>query len=179
MLTIIISIICGVVFFLQLSGVISVTQFAILPSLVMQGQVYRLLTGALMHASYYHLFGNLGAFINVGGFIERIYGRKNYAQILLGSLLGSGLLVTFLSRDIYTVGLSGVVWGTFGAYTVYLYKNDNHLDAAELTQIARMLVPNIIISLLPGVSWQGHAGGFLGGLLVTLLLPFERRNDYL
>lgn len=178
MLTTIVSVICIVIFVLQMLGVIDYQQFAIVPSLVMQGQVYRLLTGALMHGSYYHILGNLGAFFNVGGFIERIYGTKNYAQILIGSLLGSGLLVTFLGRDVYTVGLSGVVWGTFGAYTVYLYKNDNRLDSLELSQIARMLIPNIIISFMPGVSWQGHAGGFLGGLLITLLLPFERRNDY-
>jgi membrane associated rhomboid family serine protease len=33
-----------------------------------------------------------------------------------------------------------------------------------------MLVPNIIISLIPGVSWQGHLGGMLGGLLVGLFV---------
>lgn len=181
MITIIISALCLVVFFLQATGVMSYDAFAIVPSYVRAGQVYRLLTAALMHGSYYHIIGNLGAFTNVGIFIEQMYGKKRYLLILLAALLGSGLVITFLGREIYTVGLSGVVWGVFGAYVSYLFKNDGRFDSMELSQIARMLIPNIIISFLPGVSWQGHLGGFIGGLLMSMLLPLYnnyRRNDY-
>ena len=174
MITLLVSGVCVVVFILELLGLINVAQFAILPALVKNGEVYRLLTGALMHASYYHIFGNLGAFINVGTFIENVFGKKNYIVILIAALLGSGLAVTTLSGNVYTVGLSGVVWGVFGAYSAYLYKNDSRLDRNELSQIARMLVPNIIISLLPGVSWQGHFGGFIAGLGISMLLPLKR-----
>lgn len=174
MITLIISGICVVVMFLQATGVMSYSSFAIVPSLVKQGEFYRLLTAALMHGSYYHIIGNLGAFTNVGTFIEQVYGRKRYILILAAAMLGSGLMITFLGEEIYTIGLSGVVWGVFGAYVSYLFKNDGRFDSVELSQIARMLIPNIIISFIPGVSWQGHFGGFIAGLVMSMILPLKQ-----
>ena len=176
MITLVISGICVAVYALQLIGIINYGDFAIVPKLVSQGQIYRLLTGALMHGGLYHILGNLGAFTNVGTFIEHMYGKKNYALILIASLFGSGLLITLLGPNIYTIGLSGVVWGVFGGYVSYLFKNDGRFDSVELSQITRMLLPNIIISFMPGVSWQGHFGGFIGGLIVGMLLPLENKS---
>ena len=38
------------------------------------------------------------------------------------------------------------------------------------TMIAMMLLPNIVISLMPGVSWQGHLGTFIGGFITAWIL---------
>ena len=178
MITIIIAGICLVVFVLQMMGIVSYQDFAIVPYLIEEGQVYRLVTGALMHGSTYHLLGNLGAFTNVGTFIEASFGKRNYILILISSMLGSGLLITLLGQNIYTIGLSGVVWGVFGSYVSYLFKNDGRFDSREISQIARMLLPNILISFLPGVSWQGHLGGFIGGLVMSMLLPLLKQKQY-
>lgn len=167
-----ICIVCVIVYILQMFGLFPIETFAIMPSKILEGEVYRLLTGILMHGSYYHLLGNLSAFLNIGSFLEHYVcfdDRKQYMKILLGSFIGNSLMILQFGRDVYTVGLSGIVFGTLAAYFVYLYKNDNHFDQSELTQIARMLIPNIIISLFPGVSWQGHLGGFLGGLVSALI----------
>ena len=67
-----------------------------------------------------------------------------------------------------TIGFSGVIFGVFGGFASIVLRNGNERG---LAMIGRMLLPNIIISLMPGVSWQGHLGGFVGGFVVGLMLP--------
>ena len=166
--TILFGIINVVIFVLQLLGMMSYSIFAIVPSLVRQGQVYRLVTGALMHASYSHITANLLSFFNIGSYCELRTNRKGYLAAILFSMLTSGLMVTFFT-DSYTVGFSGVVFGIMGYYAILLYKNDGRWDEVEKSTLARMLIPNVIISLMPGVSWAGHLGGFIGGVIAGLL----------
>lgn len=156
------------IFIGQIFGLVSITDFAIIPSLVRSGQWYRLFTGVFLHGSTYHIMGNLYAFYYIGNECEK-YGKKYYLA-LLASLFGSGLLVTLLSpTNTPTIGFSGVVFGIIGFYVVSFWKDDHHFDQWEIGFLMRVLIPNIIISFMPGVSWQGHAGGFIAGALIGLL----------
>ena len=89
------------------------------------------------------------------------------AAIILSMLL-SGASVTFFANG-YTVGFSGVVFGILGYFAVLLYKDDGQWDSRDLYLVGRMIIPNIIVSFMPGVSLAGHAGGFLGGIIAGLL----------
>ncbi|MBR4462249.1 MAG: rhomboid family intramembrane serine protease [Erysipelotrichaceae bacterium] len=166
--TIFFTVINIIVFVLQLLGLISLTSYAIIPALVRQGQIYRIITGSLMHGSYSHIIANLFSFFNIGSYCELRTNRKGYLVAILLSMLTSGLMITFFSNSA-TVGFSGVVFGVMGYYAILLYKNDGRWDAVEKSTLARMLIPNVIISLMPGVSWAGHLGGFIGGVIAGLL----------
>ena len=83
-------------------------------------------------------------------------------------MLLSGLSITFFSNS-YTVGFSGVVFGILGYFAVLLYKDDGQWDQSDLYLVGRMLIPNIIVSFMPGVSLAGHAGGLIGGIIAGLL----------
>ena len=168
LVTILFSAINIIVFVLQLCGVMSVSAFGILPSLVRQGQYCRIITGSLMHASYRHIGANLFSFLNIGSYCELRTNRRGYLTAILLSMLTAGLAITLFS-DSYTIGFSGVVFGIMGYYAVLLYKNDGRWDEVEKSTLARMLIPNVIISLMPGVSWAGHLGGFIGGVIAGLL----------
>ncbi len=166
--TILFTIVNVIVFVLQLMGLVSLSSYAIIPSLVRQGQFYRIVTGSLMHGSYAHITANLLSFMNIGSYCELRTRRKGYFAAILLSMLSAGLMITFFT-DSATVGFSGVVFGIMGYYAVLLYKNDGRWDAVEKNTLIRMLVPNVIISLMPGVSWAGHLGGFIGGVIAGLL----------
>ena len=159
---------CVIVFILQILGFFSAERFALIPSAVKSGQIYRLLTGALMHAGLEHIAANLLSFINIGSYCELNTDKKSYSAAILISLLLSGLFVTFFS-DSVTVGFSGVVFGILGYFAVLLYKDDGQWDRSDLYLVGRMIIPNIIVSFMPGVSLAGHAGGFLGGIIAGLL----------
>ena len=147
------TIVCAAVFILQILGIVTIERFALLPAAVKSGQVYRIVTGALMHANLQHIAANLISFVNVGSYCELKTGKKSYSYAILLSMLLSGLFVTFFSNG-YTVGFSGA---------------DGQWDSSDLYLVGRMIVPNIIISFMPGVSLPGHAGGFIGGIIAGLL----------
>ena len=164
--------ICLVVFVLQNIGIVDYQKYGLVPRLVKEGEVYRIFTSAFLHGSLTHIAGNLLSLINMGSVCEYRWSKKNYLIAILASIVGAGLSVTLLSNpSTVTIGLSGAVFGVFGYFSAMLYKEDGVLSYNEKTIIARILIPNILISLMPGVSWQGHFGGFIAGALVALFLP--------
>ena len=67
---------------------------------------------------------------------------------------------------------SGAIFGLMGALVVA----GRHLRA-DITQVLILIGINVVITVLgsAGISWQGHLGGFLGGIAVTLLLVWLRK----
>ena len=167
-ITIFFSAVCVIVFILQILGLMRIDTFALLPSAVRSGQFYRILTGALMHASVQHIAANLISFVNIGSYCEYHTRKSSYLLAIVFSMALSGLFVTFFSNG-YTVGFSGVVFGILGYFAVLLYKDDGQWDRSDLYLVGRMIVPNIIVSFMPGISLAGHAGGFIGGIIAGLL----------
>ena len=157
-----------IVFLLQIIGLFPYQIFAMAPFSIIGGQVYRIVTSSFMHADINHILANLLSFFNVGSYCEQSTNRRAYLSCIIFSMLGSGIAVGLFSRT-FTLGFSGVVFGVLGYFMILLYKNDNRLDEGEKALLARMLIPNIIVSLLPGVSWQAHFGGFIGGAIAGLL----------
>lgn len=168
-ITIFWSAVCIVVFILQIMGLFGYEKFALYPPAVKSGQIYRILTGALMHGGLEHIAANIFSFVNIGSYCELNTNKKSYSIAIILSMLLSGLSITFFSNS-YTVGFSGVVFGILGYFAVLLYKDDGQWDQSDLYLVGRMLIPNIIVSFMPGVSLAGHAGGFIGGVIAGLLL---------
>jgi len=171
MITFIFVIICFAVYLAQIMGLISYQDYGLSPLLVKYGQIYRMITGAFLHANIQHILANMFSFLNLGLYCENFANKKKYLLALIVSLFTSALSVYLLSNEYtYTVGFSGVVFGVLGFYAVCLYKNDGKLDANEKNYLFRVIASNIIVSLMPGVSWQGHLGGFIGGFITALLV---------
>ena len=176
MLTVFIIILNVVIFLLQLSGTISISDFGLIPQFVKGGQFYRLFTSAFLHGSFQHILANMYSLFNLGYYLEMRYGKKNLFLVSLVSLFTSAIAVTlFSNQTIPTIGYSCVVFGVMWYYFVSVYANDKRIDQNEMYVIVRMLLPNIIISLMPGVSAQGHFGGLIGGVLTALIL-LKRHN---
>ena len=121
-----------------------------------------------MHGGLEHIAANLFSFVNIGSYCEINTDKRSYSAAIVLSMLMSGLSVTMFSSG-YTVGFSGVVFGILGYFAVLLYKDDGQWDRSDIYLVGRMIVPNIIVSFMPGVSLAGHAGGFLGGIIAGLL----------
>lgn len=135
---------------------------------VRDGQWWRAISYAFAHGSVMHLVFNMLATSALGVPLERRIGTGTFLQLSLVTCLGSAALVLLLPHNppLPTVGASGVVFG-WAATLLFL------LGRAQVRELGKMLLLNAAISLLPGVSWQGHLGGFLFGLPCGLIL---RRN---
>ena len=163
--------ICIIVYNLQIAGIINYVDFSIIPTYVVNGQWYRLITGALLHGGLYHIAMNMISFYNLGSFLEPKLQKKRYLILLLVGLVGSGGFVVFMSQqNSMTVGFSGVIFSLFGCYVAWLIKTGNIRDRIVREQVVRTLITNAIISLMPGISLFGHLGGLIFGFIYGIII---------
>jgi membrane associated rhomboid family serine protease len=66
-----------------------------------------------------------------------------------------------------TVGASGAIYGIFGALLIIEYSQTGSLAGQAMTLIAINLALSFTI---PGISWGGHVGGLIGGILATVAI---------
>ncbi|MHB8874961.1 MAG: rhomboid family intramembrane serine protease [Myxococcaceae bacterium] len=136
---------------------------ALFGPLVQAGQWWRVLTTVFEHGGPIHLLFNMSVVWTLGQVLERSIGSWRFALVSLITALGSSALALIFSFDVPTVGASGMILGWAGVMLPIATKQGRQSLGIWLVQI-------VVISLLPGVSWQGHLGGFLAGLPVGFAL---------
>jgi len=67
------------------------------------------------------------------------------------------------------VGLSGGLFGIFGALIVMFALKGYFKIPTFRRQIFRTIYMNVIISLMPGISLLGHLGGFITGIMLGMI----------
>lgn len=142
-----------------------------LAGLESSGQWYRLLTVALMHDQTsdlpYHLAFNMLALHSLGTQIESILGKTKFLAIFFVSLLAGSITSTyFLPFNGYSIGVSGAVFGLFGAILVIGKKYGADMKSTLITVGLNLAVGFTI----PGIDWRAHVGGLIGGALTARVL---------
>lgn len=143
------------------------------------GEVWRLITSVFVHAQIWHLAVNMFTLWILGPPLERLLGRARFTALyLVAGLTGSAVAYAFTDPRVGVVGASGALFGLFGA-TVMLSRKMK----ADMSWFLGTLAINVVINVLFArfLSWQGHLGGFIGGLLLGAALayaPRERRDLY-
>ena len=130
-----------------------------------QGDWWRLITAAFLHANVIHIAFNMFALWVIGGPVEQYLGRARYLGLyLVAGLAGSaGALVQ--APMAVTVGASGAIFGILGALLILEWQATGRLAGQAMT----LIVINLAFSFtFSGISWGGHVGGLIAGILVTL-----------
>ncbi|MDX2599281.1 rhomboid family intramembrane serine protease [Streptomyces caniscabiei] len=147
---------------------------------VIDGEWYRLLTGAFLHIpptegtfGILHIVMNMVTLWNVGRVVEAQLGRARYLSLYLLSALGGSVLVLLLAPDASTVGASGAIFGVCTAY--YVLARRLGADPAGINRFMAGLLIWLVISAVV-TSWQGHLGGLLTGGLVALAFAYAPRD---
>ncbi len=138
--------------------------------------VWGLLTAPLLHGSIEHIAANAASLLLLGTLALAVYPRATLRALPL-LWLGSGLGAWLLGDPgSHHLGASGVTHGLmFLVFVLGLLRRDRPSIAAAM--IAFFLYGGMLLTVLPqepGVSWQSHLGGALGGVLAALLF---RRSD--
>ncbi|MFL5357150.1 rhomboid family intramembrane serine protease [Archangium sp.] len=131
--------------------------------LVQSGQYWRVLTCVFSHGSPFHILFNMMVVYSLGMPLERAIGSGRFLLVSLVTTLGASTFSLLFDFDMPTVGASGMILGWAGAMFVTSTRESRKGLSTWLVQVA-------IISLLPGVSWAGHLGGFLFGLPMGVAL---------
>lgn len=137
--------------------------------LIMEGQLWRLITPMFLHGSLLHIAFNMYALYIFGRGLEAHYGHGRFLALYLVAGF-AGNVMSFLFSPAASLGSSTSIFGLLAAEGVFLYQNRalfGRQAQRALMNIVTIAVINLIIGLSPGIDNWGHLGGLLGGALFS------------
>ena len=160
------------------------------PSVLVDGEWWRLITYGFQHGGIVHLASNLVCYyLCMTSLVTRYNGYQLFSVFLL-SVFGSGVFILIFSNT-NTVGASGGVFGLMSFWLIDSYHHYRKLKKKveettgkerdyqiielgitrdELSYIGGMLGYNIFHSFGSGISTSGHVGGLITGVGLWFLL---------
>ncbi len=142
-------------------------------------EYWRMITAGFLHLDIIHLLCNMMALYSIGKVCERAYTKFQYLTILIGSIIIGNLFVFLTEGNSICLGISGGVFGLFGAVIVMLFADGSIQNPMIKASVMRLLVMNALISLLPGISLFAHLGGFVAGGFMGVIFTKEPRWSHL
>ena len=153
------------------------------PDALKSREWWRPVTAMFLHANLLHLLMNGFGIWMFGSSAERYYGRVRYVIIfLVAGTMGNLLSLTRSDFDM-AVGASGSLFGLVGAFAVAVYRLDVPVLASArsglMWMLALMVCADLTIGWLePQVDNLAHVGGFVTGVVLTLLMPSCHKENH-
>lgn len=149
---------------------------------VRQGEVWRIVTPAILHGSIGHLAMNMMGLFFLGSVIERLHGGRWLALMLFGTALIASLVQVFWpamnNGGPLAVGASGVTYGLFGF--LLLRPRFDPFYPVRLPPMFQALGLGFLIlgvmMVVPGIANGAHVGGLAAGMLFAALVPSGSRS---
>ena len=139
-------------------------RFGIVPRTT--GGLVGILAAPFLHANMAHLLANSVPFL-IFGWLVMLRDRRHFGVVTLAAVLGSGVLSwTLGAPNTVHIGASGVVFGYFG-FLLLAGWYARSVGSIAISLAVAVLWGGTLLGVLPGtpgVSWQGHLGGFVGGV---------------
>ena len=155
---------------------------ALVPVYVAQGEAWRLITSAFLHAGFIHLAMNMLALYFLGSFAEQTFGRGRFFALYFISGIAGGLALLYLGApNSPAVGASGAIFGLAGGVFGFAVRRGTFSTRDPvISQLLFITVINLTIgATIPGVSNTAHVGGLVGGLVFGYLMAptvFSRKR---
>lgn len=160
---------------------------ALIPTEVMAGAWWRLLTATFLHLGFLHLLMNMLTLYYLGPFVEYALGVWRYVLTYFTAGVGSMLVVSILtvmgySKAQFVVGASGCIMGLVGATAAILVRGwrlEKSRFAAKRLQIILFIIAFQVVFDLstPRISFIGHTSGLIIGFVVGSLLKHNWQID--
>jgi membrane associated rhomboid family serine protease len=126
---------------------------------------YRLVTAMFLHENLLHIGFNMYALWVIGRLVEQYLGTTRYIGLYFVSGLAGSAGALLQTPITPVLGASGAIFGILGAMMILEYQMTGRLAGQALT----LVVINLVLSfVIPGISWGGHVGGLIGGILIML-----------
>jgi membrane associated rhomboid family serine protease len=140
------------------------------PGGLADGEWWRLITSAFLHAGLVHLGLNMLVLWFVGAPVEQAIGRGRFIALYIVSGLGGSAGALLFSPNAVTVGASGAIFGILGAALVLEAQGSLVLGGQAFGLIAFNLILTFVLGSTSNISIGGHLGGLAAGALSMLAL---------
>ncbi|GAA1931176.1 rhomboid family intramembrane serine protease [Streptomyces sodiiphilus] len=136
------------------------------------GELLHIYPAAFLHFGFNHLSANTLPLL-IFGFLAALRGIGRFLAVCFVIITVSGLGIwLFAWENTNTAGASGVVFGLFGYLLARGFVEKDALDITVGITVF-LLYGSILWGVLPtnpGISWQGHLFGLIGGVLAAYWL---------
>ncbi|MEM6424093.1 MAG: rhomboid family intramembrane serine protease [Cyanobacteria bacterium P01_D01_bin.128] len=140
--------------------------------------LWGILFAPFLHGGFDHLIANTVPLLTLGWLVMVRDIRDFWVVSVIGVVLGG--LGTWLvgAGDTVHIGASGLVFSYFGFLLMRGYFERSVIGIA-LAVVVFMLYGGLIWGILPnqpGISWEGHLFGFVGGAIAARLLARKQQS---
>jgi membrane associated rhomboid family serine protease len=136
-----------------------------------------ILFAPFLHGGFPHLIANSIPFL-VLGWLVMLQETSDFFIVTVLTMLVGGIGVWLFGAPGFHIGASILIFGYLGFLLFRGYFQRN-IPSILLSIIVGVLYGGAIWGVLPGqpgVSWQGHLFGFLGGVLAARLIATEKKQ---
>ena len=137
---------------------------------VKKGQLWRLVSSALLHGGLFHLLGNSLALFSAGRFVEQQLGPWRYILALVCGAVFANLWSMRVFNNEFGFGASGAIYGVLGILVAMLLLNPQLIGAFAwpwLVYLALYLLANVSPDKYSLVE---HGGAFIAGIGLAFVL---------
>lgn len=143
---------------------------------VHEGEWYRLVTSAFLHANVIHIGFNMLLLFFLGRLLEPALGTPRFLVLYFASLLAGSFGALLIEPNAFSYGASGAVFGLAGA--AFVIARGRGFDALA-GEIGFLIVFNLIYSfVVPRISIGAHIGGLVGGIICAAAVIAGERGYF-
>lgn len=146
------------------------------------GEVWRFITPIFIHIGLLHLAFNSYALWVVGPHVEKLYGAPRFLLLYVVTGIAGVTASYFYHPDIISAGASGAIFGLFGVLLAFSFRYRKSVPQFFSQSIGKGMLLTVGINLvigymIPEVDNSAHVGGLLAGVLLAMLVPFEKPGE--
>jgi rhomboid protease GluP len=150
---------------------------------LLSGQYWRLLTAGFLHAGIIHFAVNSLTLLDMGSWMEDLFGRWRFTAIYIFSTMAGFWLSAWKSPST-SVGASAALFGLIGAVVAAGLRDRGHFGQWVRTIFIKYMFMSMGLNIVLAWNWMdrmdnwAHLGGFLGGALSALVLGVAPREAH-
>jgi membrane associated rhomboid family serine protease len=149
----------------------SIAAAGIVKPAIRAGELWRLLTGTLLHASIMHFVFNIAALFVLGKMLEVTFHRAYVPIIFVLTALSGSLWSLVLLPNTTSVGASGGIMGLLGFVLVLGWRHRQSFPHAIrrslLISVAYIIVAGLLAS--QAIDNPAHVGGLIAGVILGMV----------
>jgi membrane associated rhomboid family serine protease len=151
-------------------------QYGILPRHIIG--LRGILWSPFLHGNLPHLIANTGPFL-ILGWLVMVQETTDFFWVTAITMLVAGGGVWLFGAPAYHIGASSLIFGYLG-FLLFRGLFERNIGSIALSLVVGFIYGGLIWGVLPGqpgISWEGHLFGLIGGVLAARFLANRKRTQ--